>query len=359
MNGVDNRPADGRSVSRWRIRAASIIAGAATVGLAACGGSSTTSTTPADAAAALPAARLSLVAYSTPQAAYDEITAAFRKTPEGRNITFTTSYGASGDQSRAVDSGLAADVVAFSLEPDITRLVKDGIVADDWASDQYKGMISDSVVAIVTRKGNPKKITGWADLTKPGIDVITPNPFTSGGARWNVMAAYGQVTQGGGSPDAGNAYLNDLFKHVSVQDGSARQALQTFTSGKGDAMIAYENDAIFAQLHNQPVDYVVPDSTILIENPVAVTKATKYPQQAAAFLAYLHSPAAQDIFAKNGYRPVVPGTNVGSMKFPTPKNEFTIAQLGDWADVTKRFFDPSTGIMADVERKIGVSVGNK
>jgi sulfate transport system substrate-binding protein len=124
-------------------------------------------------------------------------------------------------------------------------------------------------------------------------------------------------------------------------------------------MIAYENEAIFAQLKSQPIDYIVPDSTILIENPVAVTKTTRFPQQAAAFLAYLHSPAAQQIFAKNGYRPIVPGTNVGSMKFPTPKNEFTIADLGGWTDVTKRFFDPSTGIMADVERGIGVSVGSK
>lgn len=350
-------PVDNPRRARHGRRAVALV-GLLGLALTACGGSSSSSSTsPADAGAALPSAQLSLVAYSTPQDAYDAITEAFHKTPEGRNITFTKSYGASGDQSRAVESGLAADIVAFSLEPDMTRLVKDGIVADDWASDQYKGMITDSVVALVTRKGNPKKITGWADLTKPGVEVITPNPFTSGGARWNVMAAYGQVTQAGGSPDAGTAYLNDLFKNVVVQDGSARQALQTFTSGKGDVMIAYENEAIFAQQKSQPIDYVVPDSTILIENPVAVTKTSKYPQQAAAFLAYLHSPAAQEIFAKNGYRPIVPGTKTGSVKFPTPKNQFTIAQLGGWADVTKRFFDPATGVMADVERKIGVSVG--
>jgi sulfate transport system substrate-binding protein len=358
MDPVDNHGPDGRrAADRPRRLTATIVASLAALALGACGGSTSKSASPADSAAALPAAQLSLVAYSTPQDAYDAITDAFHKTPEGRNITFTKSYGASGDQSRAVESGLAADVVAFSLEPDMTRLVKDGIVADDWANDQYKGMITDSVVALVTRKGNPKKITGWGDLTKPGVEVITPNPFTSGGARWNVMAAYGQVTQSGGSPDAATAYLNDLFRNVAVQDGSARQALQTFTSGKGDVMIAYENEAIFAQQKAQPIDYVVPDSTILIENPVAVTKTSKYPQQAAAFLAYLHSAPAQEIFAKNGYRPIVPGTNTGSVKFPTPANEFTIAQLGGWTDVSKRFFDPATGVMADVERKIGVTVG--
>lgn len=325
----------------------------------ACGGGAPARSTGAaqDSGPALPAAELALVAYSTPQDAYDEITDAFRKTAEGRNITFSRSYGASGDQSRAVAAGLAADIVAFSLEPDMTRLVKAGVVADDWAGDEHKGMITDSVVALATRKGNPKKVTGWADLLRPGVQVITPNPFTSGGARWNVMAAYGQVVKGGGSPDAGVGYLNSLFKNVAVQDDSARKALQTFTSGKGDVMITYENEAIFARLKNQPIDYVVPDATILIENPVAVTRTTKHAAQAQAFLKYLHSPAAQKIFAKNGYRPVVEGIDTGSVRFPAPKALFTIADLGGWPDVAKRFFDPKGGVMADVERNIGVSVG--
>ena len=331
--------------------------GLAALALSACGGGSSGGTGAAGGGEALPPARLSLVAYSTPQDAYDELTAAFAKTPEGRNVTFSKSYGASGDQSRAVESGLAADIVAFSLEPDMTRLVKAGIVADDWAADRYQGMVTDSVVALVTRKGNPRKIAGWADLTKPGVEVITPNPFTSGGARWNVMAAYGQVTRSGGSPEAATAYLNDLFKNVSVQDDSARKALQTFTSGKGDVMIAYENEAIFAQQKGQPIDYLIPDATILIENPAAVTKTTRYPAQASAFLRFLHTPAAQQIFARNGYRPVVAGVSTGSVKFPVPRAQFTIAQLGGWPDVTKRFFDAESGLMADVERRIGVTVG--
>lgn len=324
----------------------------------ACGGASPGAAGSASApGAALPAARLALVAYSTPQQAYDEITQAFAKTPQGRNITFTRSYGASGDQSRAVEAGLAADLVAFSLEPDMTRLVKAGLVAEDWAGDAYRGMITRSVVVLATRKGNPEKVTGWADLTRPGLEVITPNPFTSGGARWNVMAAYGQVVRNGGSPDAGAAYLNEVFKNVPVQDDSARKSLQTFTSGKGDVLLAYENEAIFAQQKNQPIDYVVPDSTILIENPVAVTKNSRYPEQAKAFLDYLRTPAAQRIFAKNGYRPVVAGVDTGTTQFPEPKGLFTIADLGGWTDVTKRFFDPKGSVMADVERNIGVSVG--
>jgi sulfate/thiosulfate-binding protein len=358
MGKLDNR---GSKQTHTRRLTAATVAILALAG--ACGGSDTKTAQPAGSAtAALPAAELALVAYSTPQDAYDEITAAFQKTSQGRNITFTKSYGASGDQSRAVAAGLTADIVAFSLEPDMTRLVTAGLVADDWAADPagspgYRGMITDSVVALATRKGNPKKITGWADLTRPGIEVITPNPFTSGGARWNVMAAYGQASRDGGTPEAGTAYLNGLFKNVPVQDDSARKALQTFTSGKGDVMIAYENEAIFAQLKNQPIDYVVPDSTILIENPVAVTKTTKYPEQAKAFLAYLHTAEAQKIFAKNGYRPIVPGTDTGSVKFPTPKALFTIADLGGWTDVTKKFFDPKGSVMADVEHSVGVSVG--
>ena len=331
--------------------------------LAACGGGGDPSVGGAGSGAgqnsdSLPAAQLSLVAYSTPQEAYDAIIEAFRKTPQGRNVTFTKSYGASGEQSRAVEAGLEADIVAFSLEPDMTRLVRKGIVAEDWASGAQKGMVTDSVVVFVVRKGNPKNIKTWADLARPGVDVITPNPFTSGGARWNVMAGYGQAAKAGGE-QAGVAYLNSLFKNVSVQDDSARKSLQTFTSGKGDVLIAYENEAIFAQKKGQTIDYVVPDSTILIENPVAVTKAAKSPEHARVFLEFLHQPEAQRIFAENGYRPVVEGVAgvAGTRPFPTPPGLFTIADFGGWADVTKKFFDPAGSVMADIERSNGISVG--
>jgi sulfate transport system substrate-binding protein len=313
-------------------------------GLAACGSS---------ASGGGKTVTLALVAYSTPQAAYQKIIKAFQATPEGKNVTFTQSYGGSGDQSRAVQSGLKADIVAFSLEPDITRLVTAKLVAEDWNADQYQGMITDSVVVIATHKGNPKGIKTWDDLTRSGVQVITPNPFTSGGARWNVMAAYGAASNRGADRAAGVAYLQALFPHVPVQDNSARASLQTFTGGKGDAMIAYENDAIFAQHNGQDLDYTVPDDTILIENPVAVTKNTEHPTEAKAFLAFLHSPAAQKIYAENGYRPVVRG--VGGPSFPTPAQLFTIKELGGWSKVNKDFFDPNTGVMAGIEQKLGVA----
>jgi len=322
---------------------------------AACGSSSSddrAATGDTSGVPALPAAELALVAYSTPQEAYDKITTAFSNTPQGKNITFTKSYGGSGDQSRAVESGLAADVVAFSLEPDMTRLVKKDIVAADWNAGQYKGMVTDSVTVFVVRKGNPDGIKAWADLTKPGVEVITPNPFTSGGARWNVMAGFGSVVKGGGTEQAGKDYLAALFKNVPVQDDSARKSLQTFTGGKGDVLLAYENEAIFAQQKNQPIDYVVPEATILIENPVAATKTSKYPEQAKAFVDYLYGAEAQQIFAESGYRPIT--ANVKSpYPFPKPAGLFTIADFGGWADVSKKFFDPTGSVMADVEKGIG------
>ena len=304
-----------------------------------------------------PNVQLALVAYSTPQAAYAKIIEAFQATPRGRNVTFTQSYGASGDQSRAVVAGLNADIVNFALEPDITRLVKANIVASGWNADQYQGMITKSVVVIGVRKGNPQSIKTWTDLTKPGVQVITANPFTSGGARWNVMAAYGAASNSGSDKQAGVDYLNALFKNVPVQDDSARKALQTFTGGKGDAFLSYENEAIFAQANGQAVDYVVPDSTILIENPAAVTSTSKHPKEAKEFLDFLHTATAQQIFADAGYRPVLAG--VSTAKFPTPANLFTIAQLGGWTLVTKQFFDPRAGIMAGVESSVGVTVAAK
>src|SRR3954453_5807363 len=227
--------------------AIAVVALAATV--AGCGGSSSSDN------------KLSLVAYSTPKEAYGALIPAFQKTPAGKDVTFSQSFGASGDQSRAVDGGLKADVVEFSLEPDITRLVDGGLIDKSWNQNQYKGMVTNSVVVLVTRKGNPKHLTKWEDLVKPGVQVITPNPFTSGGARWNVMAAYGsQIAQGKTDAQA-TAFLGELFKNVAVQDKSARAALATFTGGKGDVMIAYENEAIAAQQAVQEVDYTIPPQT--------------------------------------------------------------------------------------------------
>jgi sulfate transport system substrate-binding protein len=322
----------------------------AVFGLAACGSD-------AGASSDEEKVTLALVAYSTPQEAYEEIIAAYQDTSEGANVEFTTSFGGSGDQSRAVESGLPADIVAFSLEPDMTRVVKAGIVAEDWNSDEHAGMVTDSVVVIATREGNPKNLTDWDDLTQPGIEVITPNPFTSGGARWNVLAAYGAASDVGENHEGGVAYLNDLFKNVPVQDDSARKSLQTFAGGKGDAILAYENEAFFANQNGQKLEYTVPDETILIENPVAVTESSEHPEEAQAFLDYLRSEEAQRIFLENGYRPVNEDVAAES-DFPTPSGLFTIADLGGWPDVTDQFFNTDGSIMLDVERSIGVAVEN-
>ncbi|WP_433062653.1 sulfate ABC transporter substrate-binding protein [Dactylosporangium sp. CS-033363] len=317
--------------------------------LTACAGTADNSTS-ADSGGAV---TLSLVAYSTPQAAYEQLIAAFQKTAAGKNVKFTQSYGASGDQSRAVASGLKADVVAFSLEPDITRLVTAKLVDASWNSDQYKGMITDSVAVIGTRKGNPKNLKTWDDLTKPGVQVLTPNPFTSGGAKWNILAAYGAKTNKGKDAAAGAAFLDSLFKNVPVQDNSGRASLQTFTSGKGDAFISYENEALFAQKNGQAVDYTVPDDTILIENPIAVTSNSTHPAEAKAFVDFLHTAEAQKIWADNGYRPVV--KDAGGRTFPTPSGLFTIADLGGWSKVNKDLFDPGNSVMASIEQKLGIS----
>jgi sulfate transport system substrate-binding protein len=301
--------------------------------------------------------RLTLVAYSTPQEAYADLIKAFQATPAGQNITFTQSFGASGEQSRAVVAGLPADVVAFSLEPDITKLVTAGLVSADWNKDRYHGMVTDSVVVFVVRKGNPKHVRAWADLIKPGMEVITPNPFTSGGARWNVMAAYGAMLKRGSSPNYAIAYLSKLFDHISVQDKSGRESLQTFIAGKGDVMLAYENEAILAQRKGADVDYIVPDQTILIENPVAVVNGSQHAQEARAFVDFLHSPQAQAIFAAHGYRPVTKNVPT-KVRFPQPRTLFDINYLGGWQTVQTRFFDPQNGQVAQIERALGIAGGH-
>jgi sulfate/thiosulfate transport system substrate-binding protein len=301
--------------------------------------------------------KLTLVAYSTPREAYEALIPEFQKTDAGKGVTFSQSYGASGDQSRAVQNGLAADVVAFSLEPDMTKLVDAGLVAKDWNADEHKGMITNSVVVFVTRKGNPKNIRTWDDLLKPGVEVIEPNPFTSGGAKWNIMAAYGAQLQAGKTPEQAQAYLLELFRHVPVQDKSAREALQTFIGGKGDVMLAYENEAINAQQKEQPVDYVVPDNTILIENPIAVAAKSRNAAKASAFVEFLRSEPAQRLYAERGYRPVDEAAAAGA-DFPQPKGLFTIKDLGGWSEVNKQFFDKEAGVVAGIERTVGVSVGS-
>jgi sulfate/thiosulfate transport system substrate-binding protein len=297
--------------------------------------------------------KLALVAYSTPKDAYGQLIPAFQKTAAGRDVSFSQSYGASGDQSRAVAAGLPADIVALSLAPDVTTLVQKHLVAQRWNKDKFKGMVTRSVVVFVVRDGNPKHIKTWSDLTKAGVQVVTPNPFTSGGARWNVMAAYGGALRAGKTPQQAQQYLGQLWKHVVAAPSSAREGLQTFLAGRGDVFLAYENEAIFAQKHNQPVQFVIPKATILIENPIAVTSTSQHKQQAQAFIDFLRTKPAQRIFAENGYRPIIKGVTQG-LNFPTRPQLFTIKYVGGWNAVQKKFFDPKTGVMAKI---IGSSGG--
>ena len=299
------------------------------------------------AVAATSGTSLTLVAYSTPKAAYSQLIPAFQNTAAGKDVTFSQSYGPSGTQSQLVLRGLKADVVMFSLYPDMERLVGPGIVAANWNADAYHGMVTDSVVVLSVRPGNPKHIKGWDDLIKQGVDVITPNPFISGGARWNVMAAYGAQLKAGKSPKQAYDYLVKLFKNVSVQDKSARESLNTFAGGKGDVLIGYENEAIFAKKNNVPLQYIVPSSTILIENPIAATKSA--PPQAKAFVQWLRTPAAQKIWADNGYRPVVKSV-LQQFHFAKPAKLFKITSLGGWNQVQKKFFDRQSGLMLKVEQ---------
>jgi len=295
---------------------------------------------------------ISLVAYSTPRDAYGKLIPAFTDTSAGKGTSFQQSYGASGEQARAVIAGLKADVVAFSLEPDMTSLVKAHLVAPTWKKNKFGGMVSRSVVVFVTRKGNPKNIRSWNDLIKPGVDIVTPNVQTSGGAKWNVMAAYGAQRKLGKTHAQAVKYLEKLYDHVVSQDKSAREALQTFLAGRGDVMLAYENEAIFAQKKNQPIDYVIPKATISIENPIAVVKSSSNKTTATAFVRFLRTKPAQLIFGENGYRPVLQSA-AKKFGFPVPKMQFTIKSLGGWAKVDKQFFDPRTGIVTKIQRKKG------
>jgi sulfate transport system substrate-binding protein len=303
---------------------------------------------------------ISLVAYSTPRTAFGKVIQLFQATPQGSGVSFSQSYGASGDQARAVQAGLKADVVNLSLAPDVDQLVKAGLVDANWSKQSYKGMVTDSVTVFVVRDGNPKKIRTWDDLLKPGVEVINPNPFTSGGARWNVMAAYGGWLKDGKTPKQAQANLLKLFHNITVQDKSARDALNTFLAGKGDVLLTYESEAIAAQLAGQNVQYVIPKATILIENPVAVLKDSSNKELAQQFIRFLKTPAAQQVFADNGYRPIVKSVlQANRKKFPVRPDLFTIDQLGlgGWGKVQTEFFDPDKGIVADIERKVGGATG--
>ena len=345
------RVGSARRLTGWRAGATVVFALVAALVLAACGGGGSSSK------------KLSLVAFSVPKPAYDALQAEFAKTSDGKGTAgkWTSSYGASGDQARAVLAGLKADYVAFSLTSDMTKLVDGGKVDAGWNSGATKGIVSTSVVVLTVRKGNPKGIKGWADLIKPGIKIVTPNPGSSGSARWNILAAYTQITANGGTDAEAQAYLTAFYKNVVSLPASGREATSAFVGGTGDVLLSYENEAINARQNNQPVDYLIPDTTFKIENPAAVTKTAD--AKAKAFLTYAESEAGQKIFASKGFRPVdagvTPGTVAGANDpanpFPAVKKLVTIDDIGGWKAATTKFFDPTTGIVTKIQNASGVS----
>jgi sulfate/thiosulfate-binding protein len=330
------------SLSRGR-RIATVAAAvvAAAVGVSACSGSSSGKS-------------VHLVAYSVPKPAYDALATAFNKTSAGKGVKFYPSYGPSGTQSKNVLAGQKADYVGFSVTPDLTKLVPSKVAAG-WDSGPTKGIVSDSVVVIVVRKGNPLHITGWDDLIKPGVKIVTPSPSSSGSAKWNILAAYTHVLAQGGTAAQAQDYLKQFYGHVVSRAQSGSIATQQFVGGTGNVLISYEDEAITARAKGSAVDYIVPDQTVLIENPAAVTK--KATSAAKDFLKFAESDQGQQIFASKGFRPVISGLKIGPVKgandpnnpFPAVKKLITAASLGGWKKVNEEFFGDN-GVDTKIEK---------
>jgi sulfate/thiosulfate transport system substrate-binding protein len=352
---ADAARADARPRGDVRFLALGAVGAALSLGVAACGGANDEASGSAGGGAE--GGTIDLVAYSTPETAYTErLQPGFTESPQGEGVAFRNSFGASGDQSRAVEAGLPADLVHLPLEPDMTRLVDAGLISSAYEANEYKGGTQNSVVVIGVRPGNPENIDGWEDLVTGDVEVITPNPFTSGGARWNLMAAYGsQIAQGKSEAEA-LEFVRQVLEHTPVQDASARDSLQTFIGGKGDAFLSYENEAIGAIHAGEELEYVVPDQTILIETKTAVTTDADDPQAAQAFIDWQLTADGQRAWAESGYRPVDEKVLAEyEDEFPQPEDLFTIEEFGGWETVATEFFDPENGSVAEIERDLGVA----
>src|SRR5262249_6791521 len=239
---------------------------------------------------------LSAVVYSTPKTVFGKIIDAWRQTPDGKDVSFSQSYGASTDQARAVAAGLKADLVFLSTGDDVDLLVDKGLVSPKWNKQSYNGIAADTLVVFAVRPGNPKKIKSWDDLLKAGIQVVTPNPFSSGSAKWNVLAAYGAERRLGKSENEAVAYVEKLFTHVVSQDTSGRNATNTFLAGKGDVLLTYESEALTSRMNGQDIQYVIPRQTMLIELPIAVIKNSSNKDKANQFIRFTKTLPAQELF---------------------------------------------------------------
>ncbi len=303
---------------------------------------------------------LHIVGFAVPEAANRAIADAWRQTDAGRNVRFSSSYGASGDQSRAVLNGLEADYVHFSVSSDVTRLVAAGLVAETWDDGPNRGIVSSSIVIFAVRPGNPRNIRDWDDLIAPGIGLVTPNPASSGAARWNALAAWGQVIEAGGTEEEATQYVTALFANVVSMPNSGREATQSFLSGTGDVLLAYENEAILATQHGEEIDWVYPDTTILIENPGAVL-IDAHPK-AQEWLDFVLGPIGQREFARKGFRPIIDGVDVSGIEgaldpddpVPAPGHLLTVADdFESWSALSSRFFDEDDGIIVRIIAESG------
>jgi sulfate transport system substrate-binding protein len=319
---------------------------------AGCGGSSSGGSSASGDPASGGSKTLNLVAYSTPQKAYEQLAPAFAKTSEGAGFKLAGSYGPSGTQASKVLAGQPADVVEFSRASDMEKLASANLVPSTWDANAYKGIVTDSVAVLIVRKGNPLGIHTWDDLTKPGVKVVTPNPLSSGSACWNLMAAYGAQLKEGKTPTQALAFVKQLLQHTVAQPDSGSDATAAFIGGTGNVLIGYENEAIEAQQAGDKVDFVTPPDTILIENPIAVTSNPSNSTLANNFVKFLYSNQGQKIFASQGYRPVVKA-DLDTSKFPTPPGLFTIESLGGWDKVNSEFFDPTNGSITKIEDSLG------
>lgn len=296
--------------------------------------------------------KLTLGAYTTPREAYRELISLFQELwleRTGQSVRFEESYQGSGAQSRAIVEGFEADVTALSLEADVNRIEEAGLITHDWKAGPYGGIVSSSVVVFAVRPGNPKGITDWADLAQPGLEILTPNPKTSGGAMWNILALYGAAQRGqiegvpANDETAAQAFLASVLSNVTVMDKGARESITNFEKGIGDVAITYENEVLVGQQNGQDYELVIPKSTILIENPVAVVDAYvdkhNTREAAEAFVDFLFTPQAQEIFAKYGLRSVDQEVaQKTSDQYPPIEDLFTIEYFGGWEEATPKFF---------------------
>lgn len=300
-----------------------------------------------------------IVGFAVPEAANVAIGEEWNETDEGKGVSFQTSYGASGDQSRGVAAGQPADYVHFSVSSDVTRLVDEGLVDETWNQGDNKGVVSTSVVVFAVRKGNPLGITDWDDLVEDGVEIVTPNPSSSGAARWNALAAYGQVIEGGGTEAEAEEFVNAIYANAVSLPGSGRDATQAFVGGTGNVFITYENEAILTRQDHSDgedvFDYIVPETTLLIENPGAILADAS--PKAQAWLDFVLGPDGQRQFALKGFRPVgdpegdtvdfeVAGVNDPSDPYPNIPNLLTVENdFESWSALSEKFFADETGIV--------------